>query len=1011
MSGALRRLLNVRAAEAGVALRLLALMVALWIGAGIGANAIESLLFVRVGPHLLPYLYVGLGVLTFLVMVGVNAVLGRLPPERFVVLVPLILAVAVGAMRVLLLSSARWIYPALWLAMMVVWTVQLLTAWTLAGMVHDTRQAKRLFPLYGSGLIVGGVVGGLATGPLARLLGAENLPLLWVGSLVLNVMLARSVLRVAGVGRRRRRRRAGDVGRLLEQLGEGWRVVRGSGLLRWMSVALSLFALLYFSLSLLFAQAATARFPDEEELAGFLGLFMGASSGAALLASLFLANRLFARFGVPAMVLVLPAVYLVGFGSLVVATTFAGLVAFRFVQMTWVNGIWATGWQALFNVVPARQRDRVRTFMDGVPLQSGVIASGVVLILAQRVLPPRQVALIGALAAALATVAMWRARRAYPAAVVEALRVGDPEVFVAQADPFGGAMVDAEARSVLVERSSDPDPATRRISMEILAEAGPSEAMEAVRRGLGDEDAAVRAAAVRAASGLDGALASDVRALLADPDPSVRAAAVRSVADGGDPPDGALLARLSDTDPVVRAQAARAVLRGGNPDEAEEVLRAMLSDHRPEWREAALDASRGTDLGSRASLDALGDPDAAVRSAAVAELRQWPRPGAVDALASLLADPSPAVREGAALALVGTGADGRERLLAALEDPARESAALAALVDAEGPDAGAVRRVGQRHAGEAMRFGRFLRDLGGAEDERLDLLARALRYHAFRHAVVALRAVSGATDPASMRPAIEGLTAWDPAQRATALEALEVVGDASAVRPLVSLWDLEPGTGGRRREAALVELMEDPDPWLRACAAMAARPARTDAVRAALARSATSDADTLVRQAATWSLEGGEGLEAIPGVSLMERVLFLRKVPLFADLDPPDLKAVAEAVTEQAFSSGEVIATEGEPGEELYILTEGEIRVVVGAAGGPGREVARRGPGEYVGEMAVISREPRMASLVCSGPVRVLALDRARFERILRERPDASLAMMRVLAARLRESDTGAGGR
>jgi CRP-like cAMP-binding protein len=54
--------------------------------------------------------------------------------------------------------------------------------------------------------------------------------------------------------------------------------------------------------------------------------------------------------------------------------------------------------------------------------------------------------------------------------------------------------------------------------------------------------------------------------------------------------------------------------------------------------------------------------------------------------------------------------------------------------------------------------------------------------------------------------------------------------------------------------------------------------------------------------------------------------------------------------------------------------------------------------------MAIVSEEPRMASLLADGEVRTLSIDRARFQRILKERPDASLAVMRVLCERLRES-------
>jgi CRP-like cAMP-binding protein len=88
----------------------------------------------------------------------------------------------------------------------------------------------------------------------------------------------------------------------------------------------------------------------------------------------------------------------------------------------------------------------------------------------------------------------------------------------------------------------------------------------------------------------------------------------------------------------------------------------------------------------------------------------------------------------------------------------------------------------------------------------------------------------------------------------------------------------------------------------------------------------------------------------------------------------------------------------------MHVVVSGEIRVLVGPDGESPREVARRTRGEYVGEMAIIGEESRMASLVSSGSVRTLSLDRRSFQRILRERPDVSLAVMRVLSDRLREA-------
>jgi len=144
-------------------------------------------------------------------------------------------------------------------------------------------------------------------------------------------------------------------------------------------------------------------------------------------------------------------------------------------------------------------------------------------------------------------------------------------------------------------------------------------------------------------------------------------------------------------------------------------------------------------------------------------------------------------------------------------------------------------------------------------------------------------------------------------------------------------------------------------------------------------------------------------METLETVPLLERMMFLRKVPLFEHLSPADLKQVAEVASEQLFPDGAVIAEQGEPGHDLFVVVAGEIDIVR-----EGEEVARRGPGQYVGEMAVITGSPRMATLRCRGEVRALGLDRRRFERILRERPDASLAVMRTLCERLEESHAGA---
>jgi len=143
-------------------------------------------------------------------------------------------------------------------------------------------------------------------------------------------------------------------------------------------------------------------------------------------------------------------------------------------------------------------------------------------------------------------------------------------------------------------------------------------------------------------------------------------------------------------------------------------------------------------------------------------------------------------------------------------------------------------------------------------------------------------------------------------------------------------------------------------------------------------------------------------------ISVIERALILRQVPLFTELSPADLERVAQVAEERGYADGETIAREGELGDELHVVTDGVIRVVADLDGSD-REIARRSAGDVVGEMSLITRDPRIASLVADGVVRTIRIGHAEFESMVRERPDLALGVMRVLALRLAESSRAAG--
>ncbi|MFK7993398.1 MAG: cyclic nucleotide-binding domain-containing protein [Granulosicoccus sp.] len=152
--------------------------------------------------------------------------------------------------------------------------------------------------------------------------------------------------------------------------------------------------------------------------------------------------------------------------------------------------------------------------------------------------------------------------------------------------------------------------------------------------------------------------------------------------------------------------------------------------------------------------------------------------------------------------------------------------------------------------------------------------------------------------------------------------------------------------------------------------------------------------------------DGLNELEDTPAVhvSMDARIGLLKKVALFSTLHRVDLTQIARHSVERHYTAGQVLAKQGQSGDELFIIASGEISVRSITEDGNEIEVARRGAGDYVGELALLHEQSRMASLVAVSEVLVLTIDQAKFQRILRARPQTGQAITRTLVKRLSEA-------
>ncbi len=974
----LRSLLPVRPGEG----RLIALMAALFavteMGRGTAEVAADTLFLTGIGADALPAMYVVLGLVGLLVVLGYGAAVGRFPRRRFLVSVLVAVACILVIERLALVTDSRVMLPVMWLSVQVMGSLLLTVLWTIAGTTLDARQAKRLFPLCTGAAIAGAFVGTLLSGPIASLVGVDDLLVIAGAFMAVAAGLTAIVLGDAPPMPSARADRS-----VRDDVLAGYRDVKHSPLLRLVAVAYVLFAILLFSVSFPFLGAVKASVDSEVELATVLGLLSAAVTATAFVLAVAIANRVYARIGVAGAALILPVVYVAGFGVWLVSFGLLTALLFRFLQQVTQRGLSNAAWSAMFNVVPVETRPQVLAFMDGVPGQLGTSLSGVLLLVVTAWFAPTDVFLLGLAAAALCVVVVTSIRRRYGEALLASLRAGLGEQVLSAGPGMVALDRDPQVWTQLQAAMRSPTPAGRRLAVDLIGRRGDPGAVELLLGALDDDDAVVRATAIRALGAADAAWATDgpvsatLGGLRADPDPSVRSELAIGLANHDQPDEARELAMLLLNATAVEDRVAglHAVAGGAIVVDAD-VIHAAETDASPEVRAAALGAEM-----------AIDDPEAALRSHLAA-----------------LDDDASVVRAAAAAGLRGMPGSG-PHVVAILESGTHraQAAALSALGDLDDAVVATVRAWSTaqvdrldmlRHlhaalladrASELPEIGLLLAILERREQDGMDLL------------LLAAAALGSPEASGSIRRA---LGSGDRDARAQAIEAIDTIGDRRLGGAIVRLIETSPSAEGVGPTAALGVLRRDPDRWVRAMATRAAA-ARLTTDWQQLMTEAAKDADPLVRDSITTSYEGGPAMpETSRTLDDIDRMLLLRGVPLFAQLAPEDLHRLAASATERFVPVGEALVREGERGDELMVIVSGDVRVE--RIDGPGVRVLRSyQAGDHIGELAVLTERTRAATVIAEHDVRCLVLSGAGLRAILQERPAAAMAMLATLAGRI----------
>ncbi len=129
-------------------------------------------------------------------------------------------------------------------------------------------------------------------------------------------------------------------------------------------------------------------------------------------------------------------------------------------------------------------------------------------------------------------------------------------------------------------------------------------------------------------------------------------------------------------------------------------------------------------------------------------------------------------------------------------------------------------------------------------------------------------------------------------------------------------------------------------------------------------------------------------------------VELLQRVPLFSDLERRELEQIAGSMKERSFSGGQEIAREGESGVGFFVIREGNARVTV-----QGEERRRLGPGDYFGEIALITESDRTATITAATDMRCYGMTMWDFRPLVESNATIAWNMLQSLAQKLREAE------
>ncbi|PIW01981.1 MAG: cyclic nucleotide-binding protein [Deltaproteobacteria bacterium CG17_big_fil_post_rev_8_21_14_2_50_51_6] len=1024
-------------------------------------NFAETAFLKRYGVEYLPVVYMINAVSTFFVMGFITGLMAKIPGSKLLSGMLLFTGVSVASFRFIITLDFDIIYPVLWILKAQYEVLLGLVFWNLANDLFNTRQSKRIFPIITAGGVIGAIFASFATPLIVRLVSIDNVMFLY---LIVSIAAAATVYNMGGrfptlLLREERAKKAKGRSTIIDEFRKVIPMMKESLLIKIL-IALSLIPNIVIPIiNYQFNFAADQAFATEGGMIKFFGFFRGSMNFVSLIILLFV-GRIYARWGLPVALMFHPCNYVIAFFGYLFNFSIITAVYAQISTTVIRNTINNPARAVLVGLIPSAYRAVIRPFLRGTVVRIGTLSGSGIILLMGSYFHPRYLSIV-----AIFMMGWWLytnlvLRKNYPKIlldlvsknVIDLRSMEDKDV----SQIFADRKMRAQLRASLAQARGDNFLWYARIMRSMGIEDLDGDILSAIRA----QDEKTQIALLDMVSPAAGKAALNVFKSITDKGSLELTAAVLKAGYRISPDIFAQFSRevfqRSDS-PRVKAYAL-GNLYSSDPGAYRPLIENWLhSDSKELWEAGIIAAGRSGDPGflnvlheflrkdipssilpillrALGRLDApdlpevfssfLSHGDEEVRIAAL-ESMEIKGDSALRSVIALMRDPSEKVSELARDRLMTSTYQNPQILVEALASPSREIREgvfdILEKLNIGSLDVYRFARLNLEKAyisaAEAWSAAKIL-----PEGKERDILLEHLKQERRLYVETVLRVLAAEDRTGQMRIIWRGIASQDSRQRSNALEALEDSMDKALAKVLIPLAEEIPDSeiisigkknfrlpAFNRDPVRLVKhLLEEKNRVTVLLTIYAAGRMPLGGSLAALIgeRSLSGDPQLRLLVEKTFSAHGSrkdsKEADMEEMLTVPDKIILLRGIHIFEGLTINELAAIASVTEEMTVPAGEPVIREGDTGDSMYLVINGEVAVTKTKEDGGELELDRIKSGDYFGEMALFDEEPRSATVRPVTGSRFLVLYKREFTESVREYPQIALQICRALSRRMR---------